>query len=171
MKVRKRTQLGRALAKLRIDFDENAASTMAKKIGVSPSQLHNIENGLGTITLDFIAAIQKHYGLDISEIVLAGGSMAKVTIDLDELTEEDRRIVINIWSRSKNIPDILQPCESAKITETQPKRVENMKPGPRVVKIDGTEPRRAPNLVDDGVGFLDEEEDAALAHIESVELL
>ena len=116
----KRTELGRSLAKLRIDFDETGAE-MATKLGISPSQMFNVEVGIATVGYGFIAKIKKVYDLDLSDILNRGGGMSKVTIDLNDLTPGDKDIVLSIWSKvnevefSKNSLVTVLPGEQATI--------------------------------------------------------
>ncbi len=116
----KRTELGRSLAKLRIDFDETGAE-MATKLGISPSQMFNVEVGIATVGYGFIAKIKKVYDLDLSDILNRGGGMSKVTIDLNDLTAVDKDIVLAIWSKvndvefSKNSLVTVLPGEQASI--------------------------------------------------------
>ena len=95
---RKKTELGRTLAKVRIDFDETGAD-MAKKLGISASQMFNIEVGLAQVGYEFIDKIKEIYEIDLTEIMQRGGFMSKITLDLDELTQKDKETVLEIWAR------------------------------------------------------------------------
>ncbi len=96
-KKRKKTELGRTLAKIRIDFDETGAD-MAKKLGISSSQMFNIEVGLANVGYEFIGKVQTVYGLDLTDVIQRGGGMSKITFDLDDLSANDKKTVLGIWA-------------------------------------------------------------------------
>ena len=91
-----RTELGRELAKLRIDFDEKGAD-MAEKLGMSASNLYNVETGQTTVSYDLIIKIKELYGKDLEKIYLSGGGLSKVQIELDALNETDRAEALRLW--------------------------------------------------------------------------
>lgn len=160
---RKKTELGRTLAKVRIDFDETGAD-MAKKLGISASQMFNIEVGLAQVGYEFIGKIKEVYEIDLSEIMKRGGFMSKITLDLDELSATDRDTVLEIWARRGNgeapspTPRETAKASVAAIAEVLP----NAEPVRR---------RRPPAPPPDDIVFLDESSLDELDGIEEVDVL
>jgi len=152
---RRRTELGRQLAKLRIDFDQVAAD-MARKIGISSSQLHNIEHGTGIVHFDLVEKINKEYGFDLTPTIKRGGAMARVVFELDDLDENDKAIIMDVWCRmSGSVAGVTLPAENvAKIKESPDKK----ESGPRVVDINKPARKHSKPHIDDDIGFLDENE-------------
>jgi len=143
---RKKTELGRTLAKVRIDFDETGAD-MAKKLGISASQMFNIEVGLAQVGYEFIGKIKEIYGVDLAEIMQRGGFMSKITLDLDELSKADKDTVLEIWTRRLTGEP---PPPADKVTLVEP-----VVPIVVDVPVPVSRKRRPPTL-DSDVGFLDE---------------
>lgn len=158
-KKRKKTELGRTLAKIRIDFDETGAD-MAKKIDISSSQMFNIEVGLAQVGYEFIGKIKEVYGVDLADLMRRGGFMSKITLDLDELSAEDKDTVLEIWSRKwEGEPkELVQPSVPA-----PPEATETIEKPSKAKTGDTTKDRKArgrPRTMrarDADVGFLDEE--------------
>ncbi len=163
---RKKTELGRTLAKVRIDFDETGAD-MAKKLGISPSQMFNIEVGLAQVGYEFIGKIKEIYGIDLAEIMQRGGFMSKITLDLDELSQTDKDTVLEIWTRrltgeSPNVPEPTMHVDEAPAAEPVV-IVEDAKPAPKR--------RHRPAPPPDDIVFLDESDEDDLDGIEEVDVL
>lgn len=135
-----RTELGRELAKLRIDFDEKGAD-MAEKLGMSASNLYNVETGQTTVSYDLIIKIKELYGKDLEKIYLSGGGLSKVQIELDALNEADRAEALRLWRVAQGLeePGTAAPAEPAPAKTT-------------------TSPSKAPPPLPDDVGFLSEDE-------------
>lgn len=159
---RKKTELGRTLAKIRIDFDETAAD-MAGKIGVSPSQMFNIEVGLAQVGYELIGKIKEVYEVDLTEIMKRGGFMSKITLDLDELSQADKDTVLEIWARrwTGEPPDTV--TMKKELTITTPADA----PAPAPVRH---KPKRPPTIPDDIV-FLTEEADDNLSDLKPEDVL
>lgn len=137
---RKRTELGRELAKLRIDFSETATE-MAKKLGVSSSNLFNIETGVNASSYELILKVKELYGKDMEQLFLNGGGLSRVVLEMDLLSEEDRKTAVLLWCKCN---DIELPEQAAK--EVAP-----------TVGATGAKPRKPPPLPDD-VGFISEQD-------------
>lgn len=135
-----RTELGRELAKLRIDFDEKGAD-MAEKLGMSASNLYNVETGQTTVSYDLIIKIKELYGKDLEKIYLSGGGLSKVQIELDALNETDRAEALRLWR-------VAQGLEAAMTVTAAPAETPKEKP---------TTTHLPPKLPDD-VGFLSDDE-------------
>ena len=135
-----RTELGRELAKLRIDFDEKGAD-MAEKLGMSASNLYNVETGQTTVSYDLIIKIKELYGKDLEKIYLSGGGLSKVQIELDALNEVDRAEALRLWRVAQGL-EAEGPAAPA---------------APAPVKTT-TSPSKAPPALPDDVGFLSEDE-------------
>lgn len=160
---RKKTELGRTLAKVRIDFDETGAD-MAKKLGISPSQMFNIEVGLAQVGYEFIAKIKEIYGVDLAEIMQRGGFMSKITLDLDELSQTDKDTVLEIWTRRLTgvPPNVPEPSIS---------EAECDEPTAAEVGVAPVGRRRPPPPPPDDIVFLDESDEDDLDGIEEVDVL
>jgi len=170
---RKKTELGRTLAKVRIDFDETGAD-MAKKLGISASQMFNIEVGLAQVGYEFIGKIKRVYEIDLTDIMKRGGFMSKITLDLDDLRAEDRDTVLEIWARQST-------------GEAPPKLVKPSVPEPKVMTSENTpvltpddkQPaplpanarRHRPLPPPDDIVFLDEDSVDDLDGIEEIDVL
>ena len=165
-KKRKKTELGRTLAKIRIDFDETG-SDMAKRLGISSSQMFNIEVGLAQVGYEFIGKIKEVYSIDLAELMKRGGFMSKITLDLDELSAKDKETVLEIWATKWEGEQ--SESDSGSFTkaagETTPTVAKTAVEKPRVVTdkprvvTDKSTNRKRPrtNRANDGIDFLDEE--------------
>lgn len=159
---RKKTELGRTLAKVRIDFDETGAD-MAKKLGISPSQMFNIEVGLAQVGYEFVGKVKEVYGIELTEIMKRGGFMSKITLDLDELSQADKDTVLEIWAR-RWTGEPLEPTDTV-----------TLDPNPTItLPPDDAKPvrrRRPPAPPPDDIVFLDDESADDLNGIEEVDVL
>ena len=153
-KKRKRTELGREIAKLRIDFNETGAE-MADKLGVSPSNLFNIETGATNVPYKIIATIKEVYGKDLDQIYLSGGAMSEVKIQLDELGQEERQLALQLWRKANGMA-VDAPIMN---TVTVPSTSVTVKKAPATPTT--------PPLPDD-VGFIDELSDDELDEIDLI---
>jgi len=142
-----RTELGRELAKLRIDFDEKGAD-MAEKLGMSASNLYNVETGQTTVSYDLIIKIKELYGKDLERIYLSGGGLSKVQIELDALNEADRAEALRLWRVAQGLE---AGMVEAPVVAPAPAPTPEPEPAP---KVGGHTP---PALPDD-VGFLSDDE-------------
>jgi len=170
---RKKTELGRALAKVRIDFDQTGAD-MAKKLGVSASQMFNIEVGLAQVGYEFIGKIKEIYSIDLTEIMRRGGFMSKITLDLDELSQADKDTVLEIWTR-RLVGDPLRPVETAVLEKTSV-TVSEEKSSTASSSADTSDARKRrgrPKTIraGDDIGFLEEEGVDDLDGLEEADVL
>lgn len=138
-----RTELGRELAKLRIDFDEKGAD-MAEKLGMSASNLYNVETGQTTVSYDLIIKIKELYGKDLEQTYLSGGGLSKVHIELDALNETDRLEALRLWRVAQGLEE-----GSLGVAVAMPKKEQT--------KAE-TKASKAPPPLPDDVGFLSEDE-------------
>lgn len=137
-----RTELGRELAKLRIDFDEKGAD-MAGKLGMSASNLYNVETGQTSVSYDLIVKIKELYGKDLEKVYLSGGGLSKVQIELDVLGPDDRAEALRLWRVAQGLEE---PGTAAAATTPAPAPAPAATPKPTTPKLD------------DDVGFLSEDE-------------
>ena len=148
-----RTELGRELAKLRIDFDEKGAD-MAGKLDMSASNLYNIETGQTNVSYDLIIKIKEIYGKDLEKIYLSGGGLSKVQIELDALNETDRLEALRLWR-------VAQGIEAPELTQTH---IPAEDPVPPAVadddkkEVEKKAPAHVPPALPDDVGFLSDDE-------------
>lgn len=159
---RKKTELGRTLAKVRIDFDETGAD-MAKKLGISASQMFNIEVGIAQVGYEFIGKIKEVYEIDLSEIMKRGGFMSKITLDLDELSATDRDTVLEIWAR--------RGTDEPPPKLAQPNVPEPMDRTPKDTLANEPVRRRPPPPPPDDIVFLDDDSADELDGIDEVSAL
>ena len=153
-KHRKRTELGREIAKLRIDFSETGTE-MAKKMDMSAASLWNMETGAVAVPYSFIVKLNKLYGKDLESIYINGGGLSKVVIELDELSQEDRKLAMTLYLKANKI-DAPEP------------EVKEVEPEP-VVKEKKKAPK--PPALPDDVGFFSEDELDELGNLDDIGLL
>lgn len=174
MKKRKKTELGRTLAKIRIDFDQTGAD-MAKKLGISSSQMFNIEVGLAQVGYEFIGKVKEVYEVDLTEIMRRGGFVSKITLDLDELSQKDKEIVLAIWSRkwdnesTKDNPGTFTEAVGEAIPKPKPPQDSAQPEDTAGARKSRGRPRTI--RASDEVGFLDEESAEDLDGLEEVDVL
>lgn len=101
-KKKARTEFGRELAKLRIDFNETGQD-MAAKLGMSNSNLHAIEMGSTGAGFDLIEKIKTLYGKDLEEAFIRGGGVTRLDIDVASLNEDMRDIAVKVWKVSQGL--------------------------------------------------------------------
>lgn len=162
---RKKTELGRTLAKIRIDFDETGAE-MAKKLGISASQMFNIEVGIATVGYEFVGHFKKVYEIDLTELMERGGFMSIIKLDLDTLCQQDKDTILEIWARAQTGEE---PPPAKHILDSTNSRIE-----PAPVKPTADAPvRKRPRspVLDDGIGFLDEDSANDLSDIKAEDVL
>lgn len=176
-KKRKKTELGRTLAKIRIDFDQTGAE-MANILGISSSQMFNIEVGLAQVGYEFIGKVKELYEIDLADLMKRGGFMSKITLDLDELSQEDKAAVLEIWSKKwdRELPITAAIKEMpAKVASVAPTPDPEQTEKPRVVNdtVGDRKTRGRPKTIRarDGIGFLDEEGEDELDGIEEADCL
>lgn len=153
-KKRKRTELGREIAKLRIDFNETGAE-MAEKVGMSASNLFNMETGAVSISFDFIDKIKEVYGKDLEPIYLNDGGLSKVTIELDELSTDERQLAVALWRQSTGR---VLPSEDQKAILSAVELPGAEATPEAVVEQPSKKRKYKPPPLPDDVGFLSEEE-------------
>jgi transcriptional regulator with XRE-family HTH domain len=141
-KKRKRTDLGRELAKLRIDFDQNA-NEMSENLGISSSSLFNYEHGAQNIPYEFIVTVKEKYGRDLTELYAKGGGLSRITLELDELSPEDRELAMTLWRKANKLDIPEQPA-------SEPEPVFETKAAPA--------PKPSTPALPDDVGFISETE-------------
>lgn len=141
-----RTPLGRELAKLRIDADEQLA-TMAQKLNINSATLRRYEVGLSAPDLAFFENLKATYGADLSRFYEPGKVKRKGRnfLDLDALTAEQReQIMAILYPASRPLP--------VKEEASAPAR-----------------PRQEPDV--DGVGFVDDDDDDLDSELEDVDII
>ena len=154
-KSRNRTELGKELAKLRIDFNETSKE-MAAKLGMSSSNLFNIETGACEVAYDFITKVAGMYGKNLEPIWISGGGLAKVTIELGELTEAQREVAIGLWRISQGI-ETDDTYSEDEVSEIVNELSDEPVPEPEAEPQEHTYTPKPPPIPDD-VGFLSDDE-------------
>lgn len=172
-KKKARTEFGRELAKLRIDFNETGQD-MADKLGMSNSNLHSIEMGATSAGFDLIEKIKALYGKDLEDAFVKGGGLARLEIDTATLPDDVRDVAIAVWKVSQGL---LKPKDFWAVFDdfgvpgviATPGPIVTANPGSDAHAITASKPAPAapatgwqPPPLPDDVGFLSEEDLAGL---------
>ena len=100
------TPLGKYLRKLRKDKGERLYD-LAKVANVSCSYLSAVETGLKKASAQLLQAISSHYRFDIEQQKilqrLADLSVPSVTIDMRNLSEEDRKLCLFVAEQARGM--------------------------------------------------------------------
>lgn len=135
-KILTRGELGRELAKLRIDRDEQLID-MAKRMGVHTATLRNYEYGKSAPDRDFFEAILREYDVDLTRFYDAMKIKSKQVIRLDTLDPVKREKILAILEDR-------EPVTAAPAAKNKPL------------------PKNVPDVPDvDGISLIDEREDEA----------
>ena len=102
------SDFGKELRILRVEKDENINS-MAKKLGISIAYLSAIESGNRPIPSDLVEKIIEKYHLSKERRELLREKEAisskKIDIDLELVTNEQRKLVFALSRKLKNLSD------------------------------------------------------------------
>lgn len=146
-KARTRSQIGKELAKLRIDLDETVGQ-MVKRLGLHPTYLSRIESGSYPLTMTVASKIKEVYNVDFSHLV--GQLTGRITFDLSEVSEADRKALLEIYERTRSTRQTDGAQRAAEtVSSTLTRR---------------SEPENVPDV--DGVGFVGEDELSELDDLE-----
>jgi transcriptional regulator with XRE-family HTH domain len=139
-----RTALGKALAKARIDRDEDSGE-MAEKLGLTKSYMSRLEYGDTLMSPALACRIHTEYGIDVGPLLME--TTGEITIDLSLLSEADRKVAMGLCLKQWNIqvPEGIwggAPATAQKVATP----VATKAPPPAVPDVDG-------------VGFIDDDID------------
>lgn len=167
-KGNKRTELGKVLAKLRVDMDESSAE-MAERLEISVSSLSAYEYGRSQPMADFATKMSATYGIDITHLIAKQESRPnRLSILAKHMTDEEFAFAVRLADaatrRAKGETVACLMGEAAVLS----KLLDGDPPPPVAEAAPAvvTSKKKLPPPDDvDGVGFIDEDMDKELADL------